>query len=73
MTRNVQPSAPVARAVALALLLSGASLGASGCAGDEGEGSESGSSEGSSGGETTMAPATATGLTGAPGSVAPAP
>ena len=73
MTRNVEPSAPVARAVALALLLSGASLGASGCAGDEGEGSESGSSEGSSGGETTMAPATATGLTGAPGSVAPAP
>jgi tetratricopeptide (TPR) repeat protein len=71
MTRNVQASAPVARAVALALLLSGASLGASGCAGDEGEGAESGSSEGSSGGETTMAPATATGLEGAPGSVAP--
>jgi len=71
MTRNVEPSASVARAIALALLLTGSSVGTSGCATPEGEGEgESGSAEGTSGGEST---GTAAQLEGAPGSVAPRP
>lgn len=69
MTRNVEPSAPVARAIAFALILTGSSVGTSGCAPTEGEGEgTSSTSEETTGGEST---GTASELEGAPGSVAP--